>query len=410
MMDDQTSPGPNAAQRVVDRLMELGKISDEPGMLTRTFFSPAMAKANARVKQWMEAADLHVAEDDWGNIIGRRSSRNPAAKTLLMGSHLDTVRNAGRYDGPMGVLLGLAVCEELQREGIELPFHVDVLGFSDEEGVRFHSTYLGSKAVAGLITEHDLALRDEAGTTLGEVVGGPSKIPQARYAAQDLLGYIEAHLEQGPVLEAEKLPLGIVTAIAAQGRYTVTMTGQAGHAGTTPMTLRQDALTGAAEFISLVEKQARATAGLVATVGQIKAEPNVSNVIAQTVVLSLDIRHAEKAVVASALEQLTRELIRLGAARGLRHSLVEVQSSDSVACDSALSAKLADAVGKEQAGVPHLISGAGHDGVILSRLAPIAMLFVRCRKGLSHHPDEFVAPDDIACALRALTTFIRELA
>ncbi len=398
------------AGTVVDRLGRLGEISDEPGVLTRTFLSDAMAIANAQVEAWMRDAGLEVDIDRWGNLIGRLRSPQPSARTLLLGSHLDTVRNAGRYDGPLGVLLALAACEELRRDDVILPFHLDVIGFSDEEGVRFHSAYLGSKAIAGLITAEDIHLRDEGGAPLGEVVGGSEGLPHARYAPGELLGYVEAHIEQGPVLEAAGLALGVVTAIAAQSRYTAIFTGLAGHAGTTPMNLRRDALTGASEFISLVERIAGETEGLVATVGQIKVEPNISNVIAQKVSLSLDVRHAQSSSVAAVVGRLGQEATLLADRRRLSFSLVKIQSSEAVDCDPSLTTRLAQAVEKQQERAPHLLSGAGHDGVILSRLAPIAMLFVRCRAGLSHHPDEHVEPEDISLALRALVTFIRELA
>jgi allantoate deiminase len=399
-----------SAAQIVERLERLGQITDEPGVLTRTFLSPAMREANAQVESWMRAAGMEVAIDGWGNIIGRLPSAAAAAKTLLLGSHLDTVRNAGRYDGPLGVLLALGVCEEIRRAKITLPFHLDVAGFSDEEGVRFHSTYLGSKALAGLMTKDDLQRTDSAGTTLAEAVGNPRELPAARYAPGELLGYVEAHIEQGPVLEAEGHALGVVTAIAAQSRCACTFTGRAGHAGTTPMTLRRDALAGTAEFITLVEKTARETTGLVATVGEIRARPNVSNVIVEETDLSLDIRHADSSVVAFAVNHLEREALALAERRRLAFRLRKVQAGDAVVCDPALTAKLARAVKEHQSQVPHLPSGAGHDGVILSRLAPIAMLFVRCREGLSHHPDEHVEPDDIKLALGALVTFIKDLA
>ena len=401
-------PSPALAAQVVDRLMQLGEISDEPGMLTRTFLSPAMGEANELMRRWMEEAGLQVTLDDWGNIIGRLASTNPEAKTLLLGSHLDTVRNAGRYDGPLGVLLALAACEELQKAGHRLAFHVDVIGFSDEEGLRFHSAYLGSKAVAGLITKEDLKLTDANGTTLAEAVGHGDLLPAPRYATEELLGYVEAHIEQGPVLETGGHALGVVSAIAAQSRCSCTFTGLASHAGTTPMNIRQDALAAGAEFISLVEKVARETPGLVATVGHIDVQPNASNVIAQSVVLSIDIRHEEYAVVSSALVRLVEQGKLMTEARRLRFSIAEVQASNAVQCDRALTNALSRAVEKDQLHVPRLVSGAGHDAVILSRLTPVAMLFIRCRGGLSHHPDEYVEPEDIDLALRTLTAFIRE--
>jgi allantoate deiminase len=400
-----------SAAQIVERLEQLGRITDEPGVLTRTFLSPAMREANAQVETWMREAGMATWIDPhWGNIVGRLSCGQRTAKTLLLGSHLDTVRNAGRYDGPMGVLLAIAVCAEIRRVGVSLPFHVDVIGFSDEEGVRFHSTYLGSKAMAGLITSADLKLVDAEGMTLAQAAGNPAVLPQARYVRDELLGYVEVHIEQGPALEASGHALGVVTAIAAQSRCMGTFTGRAGHAGTTPMPLRRDALAGAAEFIGLVEKEGRKTAGLVATVGQMRVVPNVSNVIPGQVELSLDVRHEQGAGVEAATDRIEEAGNQIAERRNLHFSLARVQSGDAVPCDSALTSKLADAVKKHQPQVPHLPSGAGHDGVILSRLAPIAMLFVRCREGLSHHPDEHVEPADIDLALRALVTFIKDMA
>jgi allantoate deiminase len=408
-MDVDAQHVSDATSTLVERLVQLGQITDEPGSLTRTFLSPAMFEANQLVQRWMEQAGLVTDIDPWGNLIGRLESKNPEAKVLLLGSHLDTVRNAGRYDGPLGVLLGLAACEEMQRAGPSLPFHVDVLAFSDEEGVRYHSTYLGSKAIAGLITKEDLKLTDEAGVTLGEAVGSDGALPAPRYATENLLGYVEVHIEQGPVLEAGGRALGVVSAIAAQSRCTCQFVGMPGHAGTTPMGLRQDALAGAAEFITLVETVGRETPGLVATVGNLRVQPNVSNVIAQSAVLSIDIRHEQYAVVSSSLIRFVEQGNRMAAARGLRFSIAEVQANQAVACDPSLTTALSAAVEKDQPLVPRLISGAGHDAVILSQLTRMAMLFVRCRAGLSHHPDEYVEPTDIELALRALNTFIREL-
>jgi len=410
MTNPSLDPNPALTAQLVDRLMHLGEITDEPGALTRSFLSPAMHLVNETVGQWMREAGLDVTIDDWGNIIGHFASSNPEAKTLLLGSHLDTVRNAGRYDGPLGVLLALAACEELRRTGSWLPFHVDVIGFSDEEGLRFHSAYLGSKAIAGLISKEDLKLTDAAGVTVAGAVGQGDTLPAPRYAAEELLAYVEAHIEQGPVLETEGYALGVVSAIAAQSRCTCTFTGQAGHAGTTPMTMRQDALAAAAEFITLVEKVGRETAGLVATVGHVEVQPNASNVIAQSVVLSIDLRHEEYSVVASALVLLVQQGTLLAKPRRIGFAIAEVQSHNAVRCSPFVTAVLSRAAAQSQVDVPQLVSGAGHDAVILSRLAPVAMLFVRCRGGLSHHPDEYVEPEDIGLALQALITFIREFA
>ena len=260
------------------RCAELGTVSDEAGGLTRTFHSPAMQRANALVGSWMRATGLEVREDGAFNLIGRWSCANPRAKTLLLGSHLDTVRDAGKYDGALGVLAGLAVVERLKSAGITLPFHVEVIGFSDEEGVRYQTTYLGSRAFAGTLTKRDLSLIEEKG------------LGRAKRDRREFLGYIEVHIEQGPVLEAENLAVGAVSGIAGQSRVRVEFIGRAGHAGTTPMNLRRDALCAAAEFILAVER-----CGVTATVGQIAVQPGASNVIPGHVVLCLDVRHPRDA-------------------------------------------------------------------------------------------------------------------
>jgi allantoate deiminase len=403
------------AQQMLDRLNELAAITDDPGVTTRTFLSPAMARANTLVGGWMKSLGGQIAPDGWGNLIGHFPGATPEAKTLLLGSHLDTVPNAGKYDGPLGVLVALAALEALAARGKRLPFHVDVIGFSDEEGTRFHSAYLGSGALAGVLTEAELNLRDAAGITVREVVAkhqGVEKIelPAARYASEKLLGYVEVHIEQGPVLEQKKRALGVVDAIAAQTRLVYTVEGKAGHAGTTPMSLRQDALAAAAEIILAAERIGLDTAGLVATVGQLKIEPGASNVIPARVRLSADIRHAERRVADDACARLTAEAARIASRRKLRVSHEIVQSTDGIPCAPWLIDALAQAAKTAQSSVPHLISGAGHDGIILSRLTPIGMLFVRCRDGLSHHPEEHVDLADLAAAIAALTSFLENLA
>ena len=398
---------------VPERLELLASLTDEPGRVCRTFLSPAMQRANALVGEWLAAAGGIVRHDGWGNLIGHFSGTRADARTLLLGSHLDTVRNAGKYDGPLGVLVALAAMEALHAEGITLPFHVDILAFADEEGARFHSAYLGSKAVAGLIVEADLGLRDAAGVSVGEAVAAFQQtpqvtLPQPLYRRDDLLGYVEVHIEQGPVLQEMNVPLGIVDHIAAQRRYLYTIEGRAGHAGTTPMNLRRDALAGAAECVLAFERKARTTPGLVATAGQLQVSPGSSNVIPQQAQVSLDIRHAEAEILQRACAELETEANTIAQARGLTLALSLVQQTTPVVCAPSLVGQLEAAVRPEQDTVPHLVSGAGHDAVILSRLTPAGMLFVRCRDGISHHPDEFVTADDIAAAVAALTRFLHQ--
>jgi allantoate deiminase len=409
------TPEFSLAQKTLDRIDELAAISDAPDQLIRTFLSPAMQRANALVGGWMKALGGEVGEDGWGNLIGHFAGSAPDAKTLLLGSHLDTVPNAGKFDGPLGVLIALAALEALAERGVRLPFHVDVLGFSDEEGTRFHSAYLGSGALAGVITEADLERRDAQGITVREAVTkyqgvGEIALPSLRYQSEQLLGYIEVHLEQGPVLQEMDRALGVVDAIAAQTRLVYTLEGRAGHAGTTPMPMRQDALAGAAEIVLLVERIGRRTPGLVATVGQLHVGPGASNVIPDRIRFSVDLRHPLRQTADDACAILADEAGIIAGHRGLKISHSAVQSTDGVPCDSRLVEQLAQAAKSSQSSVPHLISGAGHDGVILSQITPFAMLFVRCRDGLSHHPDEHVTLADIGAACAALTSFLENFA
>jgi allantoate deiminase len=411
-----------------------------------------MSRANALVGSWMREAGLDVREDEAFNLLGRWPSPRRGARTLLLGSHLDTVRDAGKYDGPLGVLIALAAVEHLRAsdDAIELPFHVEIAGFSDEEGVRYQTAYLGSGAIAGTLTRRDLAcIITEKG------------IERARRKRGELLAYVEAHIEQGPVLEQRNLPVGVVSAIAGQSRIRVEFHGRAGHAGTTPMGMRQDALCGAAEFVTAVERfaaadgvvagafksspisppaplfpsgkrgdykksagpgpEARADQGaavgggqLVATVGQLSVEPGASNVIPGSVVLTLDVRHPRDARRAAALRKLEAEARAIARRRRLTMVWTPVQESAAVRCDPALTRLLSASVARQLA--PHgqevisLPSGAGHDGVALSSVCPVAMLFVRCKGGVSHHPDESVRRADVECAIAVMADVIRSLA
>lgn len=404
----------HAAQQLVSMLDELGRITDEPGRLTRTFLSPAMRRANALVAGWMKDAGLKVRVDPVGNLIGRLESANPRARTLLLGSHLDTVRDAGKFDGPLGVLLPIVAVGELHRRGVQLPFHVEVLGFSEEEGVRFASAYLGSEGYTGRLKPGTLALRDAAGVSVGAALkkfnGGRFSLPKPAHRRGDLLGYVEVHIEQGPVLEAKGLAVGVVSAIAGQSRFQLTWTGKAGHAGTTPMALRRDALAGAAEFISGVEAIARRLPGLVATVGALTVSPGAANVIPGAVVHTLDVRHADDRRRRQALMAIGRLATQIAGRRKLERRWQRTQENGAVACSATLTAQLARSVAAVQGQPLSLVSGAGHDGVVLSTLTPVAMLFVRCRAGLSHHPDEYAAPKDLAVALAVMADFLERLA
>jgi allantoate deiminase len=403
-----------AATRLVRRLDQLARVSDERGATTRTFMSPAMRRANALVGGWMRGAGLSARVDATGNLVGRIGPPAKGAKTLLMGSHLDTVRDAGRFDGTLGVLLPIAALEEVRNRGLSLPFGVEVLGFSEEEGVRFSSAYLGSKGYAGLLRKSDLRLRDPHGISVGEVLagrrGGRFSPPAPAHSRGELIGYLEVHIEQGPVLEARGLAAGVVSAIAGQTRARVAFGGRAGHAGTTPMALRRDALAGAAEFILAVEAFARSRAPLVATVGRVAVHPGAANVIAGAAELSLDVRHPVDAVRTAACAALRKAGRSVAKGRGLSFSMDVIQDNGAVSCSRELTSVLAMSVRRSEGRCVALASGAGHDAVVISAIAPVAMLFVRCRGGLSHHPDEHVARGDIEAALRIVVDFLARLA
>ncbi|HWA10580.1 MAG TPA: allantoate amidohydrolase [Opitutaceae bacterium] len=404
-----------AAGRLARWLDELGRISDERGRLTRTFLSPAMERANAAVGGWMRQAGLAVREDDTGNLIGRLEGP-PGARTLLLGSHLDTVRNAGRFDGPLGVLLPIVALMELRRRGVALPFAVEVLGFSEEEAVRFSGAYIGSKAYTGRLKAPDLARRDARGDTLRAVIeahvgSGRRFVPPARaHAPRELLGYLEVHIEQGPVLEAKGLAVGVVSAIACQKRGRLTFTGRAGHAGTTPMGLRRDALAGAAEFVLAVEAFARRQPQLVATVGTLAVPSGAANVIPGSAVLSLDVRHPLDGRCHAAQARLLARARRIARRRRLALRWEPTMDHRAVACSEKLGALLGRSVRAVQGRSLSLVSGAGHDAVVMSALTPVTMLFVRCRNGLSHHPDEYASPRDLEVALRVVIDFLERMA
>jgi allantoate deiminase len=404
----------DAARKIMERIRALGQVSEENHQLTRTFASPAMRRANELVGGWMRGAGMSVREDAIGNLIGHYPAAVPEAKVLLLGSHLDTVRNAGTFDGPLGVILAIACVEELHRKQTRLPFAIEVIGFADEEGTRFQTTYLGSRAAVGVFNPADLKRVDANGISIADALrnigGDPARLDTAKLDAKKLLGYVEVHIEQGPVLEKKNLAVGVVTAIAGQSRLKVTFSGRAGHAGTTPMVLRKDAMCAAAEYILAVEKYAKKTPGLVATVGQLENKPNASNVIPDEVNLSLDVRHQKDVARKAALKHFRAASRKISSQRsiGIRWQLV--QETASVPCAKNFSALLNQSAGKFQREVIELPSGAGHDAAIMAKITPAAMLFVRCKAGISHHPAESARAADVNVAFAVTSDFISSLA
>jgi allantoate deiminase len=404
-------------EQIVARCRELARVSEDDGRLTRRYATPAMARANTIVGAWMRDAGMTARLDAAGNLVGRRPGLGGAdAGTLLLGSHLDTVRDAGAFDGPLGVVLAIALVDRLRSEGAALPFALDVLGFADEEGLRFGTAYLGSRAVAGTFAPELFDVRDDDGVSVREALvafgGDPRGIAAAARGrdGERILGYVEVHMEQGPVLEDRGVPVGVVTGIAGATRVEVRFTGQAGHAGTVPMRLRRDTAPAVAEMVLACEDAARSTEGLLATVGRMDVRPGAPNVVAGTGIAFLDVRHANDRVRADAVASLHQTAEEIAARRQLGLAWDVRLDNPAVAVDDGLTARLEEAAAARGVSAPRLPSGAGHDAVAMAALCPVAMLFVRCAGGLSHHPDEAVAPDDAEAALDVLYDMVRGLA
>lgn len=403
-----------AARTIMERCEQLGQCSEEPGLLVRRYASPAMQQVNELVGSWMQAAGMSTHVDQVGNLRGRYPAAQEPAQTLLLGSHLDTVRDAGKYDGPLGVLLALGVIERLHQRGARLPFAIELLAFADEEGLRYASAYLGSKAVVGTFEPELLHRLDSDGISLAEAMrafgGEPEQIAQARREGSDLLGYCEVHIEQGPILESLNLPVGIVSAITGHSRIKVTLSGMAGHAGTVPMSLRRDALSAAAACVLVIESFAQSIPGLVATVGQLNVEPGASNVIPGRVTFSLDVRHQEDTVRTTACTDIEKLISEIANERRITCVWELLQENNAIRCATQLVDLLGQAITQSGLPVHTLASGAGHDAVILSELTAVAMLFVRCRGGISHNPAESVMQEDVAVAIDVLERFLHLLA
>jgi allantoate deiminase len=399
---------------IIERCHYLAECTDEPGMITRPFASKAMRCAQDLAGDWMREAGMSVRHDNVGNLRGRYEGDGDGGATLLLGSHLDSVRNAGKYDGPLGVITAIAAVQRLQDAGTRLPFAVEVLAFADEEGLRYGSTYLGSRAVAGSFDWSDLQRIDAGGIKMADAIrafgGDPDLIVQDRWQGGDLLGYVEVHIEQGPVLEGRGLPAGVVSAIVGQTRMEVEFLGEAGHAGTVPMDRRKDALAAAAEFVLTVEAAAATQPGTVATVGKLEVEPGAANVIPGHVRLSFDARNADDRVRSEFVEAAMARAREIAKRRKLSFEARATSHNPAVQCSPRLRSMLTQAardVGQRPVELP---SGAGHDAVVMSALTDVGMLFVRCKGGVSHNPAESVTVDDVAVTLDVLSRFLELLA
>jgi len=399
------------ALRAIAECQQIATMTEVPGRITRRFLTPPTHDVHAHLRARMEALGMTVHLDDAGNLRGIFRPEDTGSKRLILGSHIDTVPDAGAFDGVLGVMLALE-CVDLAREmGLSLP--LEVIAFSEEEGVRFGVPFLGSRAIAGRFDHALLALKDAEGVTLEGAIRAygldPTRIAESAIE-EDILGFVEIHIEQGPVLEAENLSVAAVTGIVGQTRLTLELAGQANHAGTTPMNLRRDALAGAAEWIAAAEKLARHTVGLVVTVGKIEVAPNATNVVAGTALMTLDARHPHDAVRLGSVKALIETADAITDRRSLAMQCTPQMDQPAVSMDERLTAYLVDAM--EAAGFPpkRMHSGAGHDAMVMAARLPTAMLFLRSPGGISHNPAESVRTEDVEAALQVMRVFLQRIA
>lgn len=399
------------AEEALARCGKLATFSEAPASLRRTFLSPPMIDCHREIASWMEPLGVPVRVDSAGNLRASYPGIRPGAPRLMIGSHLDTVPNAGAYDGMLGVVLAVSLLEALG--GRKLPFGIEVVGFSEEEGVRFGVPFIGSRALVGRLDEEQLASEDACGISIRKAVENfglnSAEIPQV-CLTKEYLGFIEFHIEQGPVLENLGLPLAVVDSIVGQSRLQFTFFGRSNHAGTTPMNLRYDALAAAAEWITAVECRARNTAGLVATVGRIEAKPGATNVIAAETKLTLDVRHAADEIRFQAVNDLVGQATEIAGRRGLKIESSVLLEQRAVPMDSFLVNEIEQAM-KAIGCLPHrMMSGAGHDAMIMAEKIPAAMIFLRTPGGISHDPSESVAVEDVEKAIDCGLQLLDQLA
>jgi len=408
---ETTSGFANLAAEVIARCRKLASLSEDAGGTRRTFLSAPMRDCHREIAGWLEALGAQVHVDAVGNLRGFYPGVSPGVPRILVGSHLDTVPNAGAFDGILGVVLVVGLVKSL--EGMKLPFGIEVVGFSEEEGVRFGVPFIGSRALVGRVDEELLGRKDEQGVSVRKAIQdfglNPNEISKAA-PGDDVLGYIEFHIEQGPVLEHLGQPLGVVEAIVGQNRLEFTFSGQANHAGTTPMNLRRDALAAAAEWILAVESLAQSTGGIVATVGFVEARPGATNVIAGEARATLDIRHASDRARTEALDELIRRAESIAARRGVTVKWRTLLAQHAVAMDPFLTEQIEHAIQKAGCEPHRMASGAGHDAMILAEKIPAAMIFLRTPGGISHDPSESVHLDDVARALDCGRHLLTQLA
>ena len=405
-----TEPVQPSAQRIWDQCEALAKLSEMPGGLTRVYLSDEQRRANELVLGWMREAGMSARLDAAGNCVGRYEGERPGLPALVLGSHLDTVRDAGKYDGMLGVIAGIECVRTLHARGRRLAFAIEVIGFADEEGVRFNATLLGSRAAAGTFKPEVLDAVDKDGVSMREAMRrfglDPARIAEAAHRRNEVLAYAELHIEQGPVLEAEGLPVGVVTAINGATRFAVEVDGMAGHAGTVPMNLRQDALVAAAECVLAIERRCSAVPELVGTVGKLETLPGAVNVVPGKVRFTIDIRSPRDPERLAAVADVLAELRAIGERRNVSIKATKTHEGAVAPCAGWLQEQIGSAIAAERLPVRKLPSGAGHDGMAMIDLADIGMLFVRCEKGISHNPAEAITLADVETGARVFLRFI----
>lgn len=393
-------------QMIVGKIDELAQISENDEGLTRLFLSAEHRRAADLLLTWMRDAGMSATLDEIGNVVGRYEADEPDRPALLLGSHYDTVRDAGRWDGPLGIITAIVCVAHLHRHNRRLPFAVEVVAFADEEGTRFSSTLLGSKAFAGTWDASALSMTDRSGQRMDDAMRqfglDPDSIQKAARDPSRYLAYLELHIEQGPVLEATDLPVAVVTGISGATRLRVRLSGMAGHAGTVPMTMRRDALAGAAECVAMIESHCRANAKLFGTVGQMDVSPGATNVIPGAATFSVDLRSISDDLRTEALECIIASIRQIAEMRGLKPSIETTHQHGTVACAPWLQSRIVETINRLGYDILSMPSGAGHDAMAMADLTDVGMIFLRCRGGISHHPDEHVSEADADVGARVL--------
>lgn len=401
-------------QQLMQRIDQLARLSESPDNLTRRFATPEHRRANDQVAQWMHEIGMEVHEDAIGNIRGRYEGELPGTNAILLGSHLDTVIDAGRYDGMLGVLSALACVQTLHEKQLRLPYAIEVVGFADEEGVRYQSTFLGSRAMAGTFDFKLLHSVDKDGIPMASAIEQfgheVSALPDAVCSPEDFIAYLELHIEQGPVLEESNIPVGVVTAIAGATRLKIKLTGVAGHAGTVPMTLRQDALIAASRCVLAVQEACTGDTDLVGTVGMLDVSPGAGNVIPGGVEFSVDIRAASDQIRTAVVESVIKQVRHIASEENVDIEVQNSHEAESVQCDPQLISTVSASIAEQGYPVIKMSSGAGHDAAAIAEIAPVCMIFVRCKGGISHNPAESVTEADAIAGAKLMFDSVLRIA